>query len=407
MSQSCIPKDLLKSAGCFACLTPRLRESVKTSLLCRIASSSGGAPTTPTNPNIDTTSTDGNLIITWNLPTIPDSTEVWVNRNGGGYVLFANVPGPATSTVDNTAMFDGDQWYYKMRAVKGGVFTAFTAQVGAFKEFHLNATADAAISFPDLVFACGPNSFFVEHMANLVSISVPKLHTSLGVTGANFCDILTSVNFNSLVRTEAIFSLYTNVLLPSLSLPAAVTLDSFSVQNNGSITSISLPSLTTIFNGGFAVAANPNMSVCSAPLLASIAAELNMNGANSMVSISFPSLTTIGGYFDCANAGSLTNINFTPLILIGSSWASDFCTLLTSVLFPNLIWVNTGQSVTSTACALNLASVDLFLRRAVVSGFGPSGEFIDLSGGTNAIPDAAGQADKAFLIGQGCIVNTN
>jgi hypothetical protein len=56
-------------------------------------------------------------------------------------------------------------------------------------------------------------------------------------------------------------------------------------------------------------------------------------------------------------------------------------------------------------CAFTQATVDAFLRRGVVSGLTTS--FIDLSAGTSATPSAAGQADKATLIGNGCTVITN
>jgi len=66
---------------------------------------------------------------------------------------------------------------------------------------------------------------------------------------------------------------------------------------------------------------------------------------------------------------------------------------------------NTLTVLNASGCALALESVDNILATFVANGL--SSGTLNLSGGTNAIPDAAGLANKAILVGRGWTVTVN
>jgi phosphoglucomutase len=75
------------------------------------------------------------------------------------------------------------------------------------------------------------------------------------------------------------------------------------------------------------------------------------------------------------------------------------------VNFGAVTFPDNGQTVSFLGDALNQASVDSILAIAVASGV--TTIIIDLTGGTNSSPSAAGLIDKATLNGLGNTVTTN
>lgn len=123
---------------------------------------------------------------------------------------------------------------------------------------------------------------------------------------------------------------------------------------------------------------------------------------------------TIQSWFSTGGAFSVHNSLLASLALDGGDqWSSgidlDNNPFLVSVT--NRVNLDSlAAKVTAKNCALNQTTIDLFLRDCVTSeiwGSNPSTPVVDLTGGTNAQPSAAGLADKATLEGYGLVVLVN
>jgi len=448
---SCDPNDLLEAAKCLQCFDLKTLGGVKIFLLCALVIPVPPTPDAPTNPDIDATSTDGHLIVTWTQTTAPDTNEVWVSRNGGAYVLLTSVAGNVTQAIDATAMANLDQWTYKIRAVKGGNSSAFTSTVSAIKNFSKNATADVTFSFPDLVFAIG--GFTVLSCAALTSISAPLCHTFTGALSIQGNNVLASVNLaslktmtggiiifsnpllsaltlNTLISTGGSISITSNAVLAAVSLPALTSTGAnLNVSTNGAITSISIPALTSLSGSfdignnasltsinflaiqsiglGLTIGSNPLLSSVTMNALQSIGGGVAIGSNSGLNSISFPSLTTVVGTpIDCSNNLSLTTASFPSLgaLPVGCDFLFNDCTLLNTISVPAIDFGN-NTIIDFSNDALLVASVDQVLRRGVLGTL--TGADIEMTGGTNATPGVQGLLDKAALIIAGNTVNTN
>lgn len=147
--------------------------------------------------------------------------------------------------------------------------------------------------------------------------------------------------------------------------------DGIYIESCPSITSVSFPNLTTSPSYGYLLTAN-----------------------NSLASISFPVLTS-------AEPTSSTSV---PMFYIVGN------PLLTTITMPSVVF---GLNIFSAMVdynfsgnALNQATVDNILARAVASPTLTAG-LLQLDGGTNSPPSAAGLVDKNTLITRGMLVNTN
>lgn len=179
------------------------------------------------------------------------------------------------------------------------------------------------------------------------------------------------------------------------------------IDTDNQDTSVSFPFLTTLPFGDVVIRNSSSIASLTAPNLATIVNGVLIFWANTaLTSISFPMLTTcpsgVYGYL-CT---SLTSVSL-PLLSVPVLGDVDVhgCTLLSAINFASLV-PNNGITVNFSGCALVVAGVDQILARCVANAGYVSGT-VDLSGGTNATPSAAGLADKATLIGRGCTVNTN
>ncbi len=138
----------------------------------------------------------------------------------------------------------------------------------------------------------------------------------------------------------------------------------------------------------------------------------------------FPSLEFIGDGviermdFSGCGAGALTVENCSALLSVDAEQSLaetvtfENCPLLTELTLTNsnvitlvlvaplaLVWVGAGQ------CALTESAVDAVL--AALDGLGTENGTVELDGGTNAIPSAAGLTSKANLEGKGWTVTVN
>jgi len=141
--------------------------------------------------------------------------------------------------------------------------------------------------------------------------------------------------------------------------------------------------------------------ITSANLGSLIQVDQAIHFANCSVipSISLPALTTVNG-----QTAQLVQYNGITPTMIQHALLFDNCPSLTTVSIPNLVFQN-GRGYLFDGCALNVASVNHILARAVASGV--TGAYITLDGGTNAAPAGQGAADKSALLIAGNSVSTN
>lgn len=445
MPQSCLPSALGTAAKCFRCLTPRQLREIKTYLLCNY-------PTIPAPLTIDIldTSVINNLTISWTQSEVPDNNEVWVDR-GGGYALFATVPGATTTQVDATAMGAGAIWYYKVRAIKGGNAGPFSAQVGAIREYNFNGSPVTTLGLPDVVIGFG--NVFATLCPNLTSFSWPKLHTMKNVGaadgfGCNQCANL--VTFSApLLRTCRTMSVFSDAKVAIVSMPSLTAVNYLSIQSDNSLTTISLPLLTAaplqvdintnpvltsvsmpVFAttaGAFNVTSNASITTLSFPSLASVGTNLTFFGNSSLTSIDFPILASVGSTMDFNTCVSLTSLSVPSLVSIGLDLAGYSCQSIVTMDFStvtslgsgidvslstnlanfdiNAPFVDTGIGLLLNDCNLTDVSVNKILAMGV-AGATTTNDY-ELGGGTNAAPTGQGILDKATLIGAGNTVVTN
>lgn len=133
--------------------------------------------------------------------------------------------------------------------------------------------------------------------------------------------------------------------------------------------------------------------------------DLDLAGNSTLISLSFPDLVSVQGSVYLNDNLALVTLDFSQLVTIGGDiYVDGFIPNLNTVLVPN--WVPTdGTTISFNGASLDETSVDLILHRNFLAGLTTA--TIDLSGGTNATPSVAGQADKAALILAGCTVTTN
>jgi hypothetical protein len=400
----------------------------------------------PTNPDIASNSSDGNLIVTWQQAAAPDNNEVWKQVNGGGFALFATVAGGATQFIDNAAMVQGATptttlWEYQIRAKKGGQFSAFTAAVGAIKSNDINAPANASISLPTLrfsvlIWAC-------RNCPNITSFSATNLHDSLDHVGCYSSNLLTSVDLSNL-KTSGGLQFSSDPLLASLSFPKLVTCNpgggGFDCSSGTGITSFSAPLLASVLGSQFSFANDLSLVTISAPSITTVTNNFLVNGCTALTTLTVTSLGTVGGDFMLFGCSALASVAFNNLTDVSGNFDFSDCAVLTTVSLPALTSVTNGivsgyfgggslspstataspslttvsipnlifpdaMTIDFTGCNLTAASVNQILARGVASGV-TTCDF-ELAGGTNAAPSGQGIIDKATLIGAGNTVNTN
>jgi hypothetical protein len=386
----------------------------RTFLMCRWAQVAGpiGTPNAPTNPDITAGSIAANIVVTWTNPTPTGSTnELWKSSDGITFVLFTTVAGGVNQATDATGLFGASQFaYYKVRSCNGASCSAFSNIISAVNQFtSLNV---ASISFPTLVRTFGLNSFTATGLAALTSVSLPALkHADSNLNLSNNPN-LTSVTLTALQDVGNSIFLATNALAGALSLPALKTVGTDLQFQNNNITSFSAPNLTTI-GGNLVGRSCPLLTSVTLTLLSSIGGggnpgALDFASSAALTALSFPALVNVGGDIIFSGSGLLTSVSFPSLTTLNPSNLNSFdggtCATLTTFSIPQLIFTD-GFGIIFTGDALNAASVNLILRRGVVSGL--SGSDFELAGGTNAAPSGQGVADKATLITAGNAVNTN
>lgn len=396
-------------------------------------------PLSPTNADIANASTANNIVVTWDSQAPqPTSFEVWRSINGAAFTLLATVAGNITTTTDPGVMGADAIWTYKVRSVRGAFNSGFsnTVSIGnGLIDTHGNNPV-----FSDMVVMVGILNY--NGSVTCVSLSFPKLRISDTISLFNLtvftslsAPVLTQIKNSSMGGDFTIVSPAFN----SLTLTSLATIDgTFACTGSKMPALVSLPALTTIGNS-LSFDQITGMVTFSAPSLISVAGSANLSqcvnlttlvftGLQSVgvgggflqlflnagfVTLSFPALAFIGGDLDFGGCNALTSVSLPALTSAGTIGGAYYggganqngaCPLLATLTCPNVILAD-FMLVDFNGDALAVASVDNVLHRGVVSG--NTGASYDLSAGTNATPDAAGQADKATLIGAGNTVATN
>lgn len=244
----------------------------------------------------------------------------------------------------------------------------------------------------DLGFILKP---FANGQTGVTGIHVSGISTISGVGGIdlNILPDITEASFQNLTTHGGSNPIGVNQLssLVSISFPAFSTISAASyvfVSNCVALTSIDLGSLATISD-------NAELDVNGCSLLSSLAlpslqtmgdASILYIDSNAITSIAFPSLTAVGSgaFFQITNHSLLVNVSL-PLVVFGGPITLDF-----------------------SGCALNVASVDHILARAVASPLFTGGGFVKTNGGTSSAPSSTGPgSDYATLVARGITVSTN
>lgn len=256
---------------------------------------------------------------------------------------------------------------------------------------------------------------------------------------------LTQINFPELITVTNIFSISLQSEITVLSAPVLETIGSNFVLDSDGLTSIDLSSLESI-GGGITILGLNGMNIFSLPSLTHMGGmNINNNAITTVMDFGAvvgtigataihdnAALTTISGLGGVvATSGNmvinnnvlLTSLNLDSLVSVVDSLSIISCafstlafpsltTLISMVITDNgsLTAINLGSANTCVNIEfsrndLSQASVDDIL--AKIDGAGASNGSLNLSGGTNAIPSAAGLLSKTSLEGRGWTVIVN
>jgi hypothetical protein len=219
---------------------------------------------------------------------------------------------------------------------------------------------------------------------------------------------VTTVQFPGLTTVTTFFELFDNTTITSIALDVLASTGSYlDVSGNTSLVSFTAPLLATI--GGYFAINQALIITLALPMLVSVsgnftAGTLASGNCPNVTSISLPSITTIGGFIDCSTNPALTSISLPSITTIGGNIDCSANPALTSFSAP--AWLPTdGSHIDFNVDGLDVTSVNLILARCVASGVTACN--IDLSGGTSAAPAGQGIIDKAALIlaGNGVVTN--
>lgn len=364
------------------------------------------------------------------LVTVTGSAQLYIHHNS----LLNSLSFPNLASVDS-ALIE----IYNNDLLESSTYPALTTLVSANLEIHDNASL-LAQTFP--VFTAITDSYF--YLNDNVALVTVDLSAFQSVDGGEFtitgCDSLESVLLTALatIDNSAFFSISANSSLTtldlssvaairnsafleisvcdaieSLSFPALTSFGDgsgrFYIHQNAALLSVSLGNLTTIDSNDLEFYDNDLLASIDLSSLVSI-----INGAylqfytNPVLNfLSLDSFTTIDTNASLTVSDTLLpSIDLSSLVTVGSGGQFSLYNnaSLTSIDISNVVF-GSGNYIYLAGNALDETTVDLVLARGVASGMTDGS--IDLSGGTNAAPSIAGQADKATLIGAGVTVTTN
>ena len=260
------------------------------------------------------------------------------------------------------------------------------------------------LSFPALKFV--GSSFNISSMPAMTSLTAPLLTHIRGNFGPNNMNALTTLSFPALKYTGSTISPYSMNALTTISLPALQTsVGGVSISFLGELTSFSVPAMISA-GSGFSISSMAKLNAITATVLSVVWSSFTINLCALLPTINLPQLSYVGGPFTVQSSNTLATLNLPLLSYVGNTVTVINNPLLTSVTLGSFVGsVGTLKYLLNTAFnmsvnALTTASVTSILKAiAYLDGNNGTTLFnntINISGGTNAIPDPA---STAFLTG--------
>jgi len=354
MPISCDPNDLAEASKCFlGCLSPAERSAIQTYLL---AVKAGGS----LDPQVLLRLSSA-FLCCLNEPQMK-AVQVYLGCQlvNGGSGACANLSGAGSPEGTVTPDFIGQfyvntlmnpDWLFQSTGLTSADWIPYGRAASGSEGIFLNETSETRWDVINTGAQSGLNVGGSSFNSSLVTFSAPYLTS-----------VYAGIVFNGLTIGQAVVTVDGAPALTTVNMPALQTAPKLRITGSG-VTSVTLTALTTV--GTLASAFCNFQLACPA-----------------LTSIALPSLVTVRG----------------GLAFNGS-------TNLVSVTLPVYLPSN-GMDQNFLACALNQTTVDLILARCVANAAYVSGT-VTLNGGTNSTPSAAGLADKATLVGRGCVVTNN
>jgi hypothetical protein len=194
-------------------------------------------------------------------------------------------------------------------------------------------------------------SLSIWENAALVSVRLPDLRTATFRRSLACCGPSGFV-----IRGEA--------ALTTIELPSLTTVEGDLAIGGLNVTTFSLPALTTV-GGELVLSATTSLTTFNLPVLTSVG-HLSVNAA--LTSFSLPALTTVSGYLGVMGNPSLTSFSLPVLTSVGIMMNVGGNTALTSFSLPMLttvgqgLWVNDNTALTSFSLpALTTVGGDLWV----------------------------------------------
>lgn len=277
-------------------------------------------------------------------------------------------------------------------------------------ELQLQTGTLVNVSFPALSYCS--NTLTTSTNALLETVAFTNLSVATGID-ISACDVLASIDLTAL-RTTTFLSVRDDPVLTTLSLPALISLDEFTVGTDGGagvplLTTISMPSLVSCTNGLDFTQCQALLTLDLGALETTASIIAGLTEDPTLISVDLGSLVTVSGNFTIRGTG-LTTLDLHSLTSVNGSFDFNYNAALATLDLSALL------ACTGTAGffgnAFTEATVDaLLVKFASLDGTNGTTVFensaLNLSGGTNAIPSATGLAAKAVLEARGNTVTVN
>ena len=239
--------------------------------------------------------------------------------------------------------------------------------------------------------------------------------------------ILGSLTMRLLETIGNDLNLQTASPLTNPSFPLLATVTNQILIDGSTITTLSLPSLSSYPTSG--ITADATLLTLNLPACVDDGAgqlDTDVGNMTGLVTLNLAALTTVTADVTLSASPNLASLNLNSLVTVPGGCNFE-TTSLTTISLPALVTVTAGLSANGTpvvtfsapnwlptdgssstfiGCALDVTSVDHILARHVANPAYVSGT-VDLSGGTNATPSAQGLIDAGILTGRGVTVITN
>ena len=198
-----------------------------------------------------------------------------------------------------------------------------------------------------------------------------------------------------------------NPYVGPLTFNQTLSIPGFGIDGATGLTELHFPNLTAIdpngTQGGFDCSSNIALTTLDLSVLMTTGGGFICSGNTVLTALNLSSLMATGS-FKLSNCTALSALSLPALTSVSGNLICSGNTALNTVSLSN--WVPTnGTGINFTGCALNQAGVDSILARCIAGGVTTCN--INLSGGTNSTPSAAGLVNKGLLITAGNTVATN